>query len=740
MDGSDKVKYGILTLQCSSRGCCEPDLRVLPGANICFVGQGFSPASISKPKGLPYIFRHLAMSPLAEKDKKFACVVVAIPVDNIFDYLIPEPFLGKIKIGMRVLVPFGRRRAVGYVVGLSDKAKVVETREIQEILDEETSLNYNLLKLTRWMADYYFSSWGMVIKTSLPSSFNTVLKSKKSRASKYQVLREPEDQSDSKLLPSSLTRTQLNTLKRIKESIHEGGFRTFLLHIKPGSLRREIYLEAIEQRKERGAIVLVPEISLIQELLMSFRSKFGGAVSVLHSGLSESERLNEWRRIHRGEADIVIGARSAIFAPLRKVGLIIVDEEHDPSYKLEDGIRYHVRDVAIMRGKIENATVILGSETPSLESFYNAKRGRYQYLDLTENVPRPSISLVDISREKNLLSEKLRQEISERLKKKEKVLLLLNRKGYSPFLLCRECSFTPSCPNCSITLTYHKELRRDKELTGPVLHCHYCNYSTSPPSTCPDCGGISISFIGAGIERVEEEIRRLYPDINLSRIERDLIGRKRIAQKIPAQDPDIILGTQMVLKRESLSPVTLGGIIWADRELHNPDFRSAERTFQIVSQLARRVGTGDVIIQTSNPDNYVLRYAKDYDYMGFYRDEMKIRKELKFPPFSRLVRVTFKSEREERLLMLMHDLKGIINRVITSDFRLQTPDFKGLDILGPAQAYPYKLKGKFRWHMIIKGNNITVLHRFTSGLIEMVKERKYESIKSEVDVDPVKMI
>lgn len=672
---------------------------------------------------------------MSEKDKRFARVVIGIPVDNIFDYLIPEPLIGKIKIGMRVLVPLGKSRAVGYVVGLSDKTVVNETRDIHKILDEEPALNYDLLRLTKWIADYYLSSWGMAIKTALPSFLNLVKESKKRKALKYQGIRESEDQGSPHSLSFSPTGAESNALKKIEECLNKGGFRMFLLHIRPGIRKREIYMDAISRIKEKGVIVLVPEISLTHELITSLRSRFGSTVSVLHSGLSEGERLSEWRRLHKGDAWMVIGVRSAVFAPLRKVGLIIVDEEQDQSYKQEDGIKYNVRDVAIMRGKIEGATVILGSATPSIESFYNARKGRYQYIDLTEGHPGPLISLVDTSKERAVLSEKLRQEISERLRRKEKILLLLNRRGYSPFLLCRECGYTPRCPNCSITLTYHKVIRRGKELSGPVLHCHYCNYRTAPPLTCPDCGGINISFIGAGTERVEEEIRKLYPDVNLLRIERDLTGRRSTAQKISVQDAGIILGTQMILKEYNLSPVTLGGIIWADRDLHNPDFRSAEKTFQLIAQLAGRVGTGDVIIQTSNPDNYSLRCAKDLDYTEFYMEEMRLRKELKYPPFSRLIRIIFKCGREEVLLKMAPDLKRIINRLMGYG-----SGFKSLDILGPAPANPYKLKGNFRWHLIVKGNDIPSLHKFTSDLIKMVKERKYKGIKSDVDVDPVKMV
>jgi primosomal protein N' (replication factor Y) len=663
---------------------------------------------------------------------KYARVVVGIPIDNIFDYLIPHSLMESLKIGMRVLVPFGKRRLVGYVVGFTDKAEVKDIKEIREVLDDEPTLSDSLLKLTKWIASYYFSSWGMAIKTALLSSFNKGVKQSKGQRFKGEGIEKPEISHQSKARLNTLRHEQYDSyLRIIKESLEKGGHRTFLLHCISG--RIEVYIQAIAQSLllQVGAIVLVPEISLTSELIMRFRYKFGSTVAVLHSGLTETERLHEWRRIQKGEAAIVIGVRSAVFAPFKRLGLIIIDEEQDPSYKQDDGLRYNARDVAIMRGKVEGATVILGSATPSLESFYNAEKGKYHYLSLPEGIA-PSISLIDMSKEKKgIISERLRQGISERLERGEKVLLLLNRRGYSPFLLCRECGYTPRCPNCSITITYHKVMRKGRESVGPILNCHYCNYSTSPPSTCPDCGGINIGYIGAGTERVEEELKRLYPEASLARIDRDITGRGKIGlEGIINRDADIIFGTQLIAKGDSGSPVTLAGVLWADRGLHIPDFRSGERTFQLMAQLAGRVRTGELIIQTHNPDHYSLRHAKDYDYKRFYKDEMRLRREIKYPPFYRLVRILLKGN-EEGLLRIIPDLKGIIKGL--------GPD-RNIEILGPAPAPLYKLKGKFRWHLIIKGKSLSSLRDYTARLIQALKERRFPGIKIEVDMDPVRMV
>lgn len=679
---------------------------------------------------------------MTEKNK-YARIVVGIPIENIFDYLVPNPFIDKLKIGMRVIVPFGKRRIVGYVVDFTDKTEVTDIKEIREILDEEPILSDSLLKLTRWMANYYFSTWGMAIKTALPSALNnikpkTVKKKKQEIKDDLKGNRHPVTCP----IPITLNKAQGIALRKLKEGLDDCTFKTFLLHGITGSGKTEVYMQAIDHLKEKGVIVLLPEISLTPNIIMRFYSMFGNDVAVLHSGLSESERIYEWRRIHKGEARIAIGVRSAIFAPVRRLGLIIVDEEQDPSYKQEDGLRYNARDLAIMRGKFEGATVILSSATPSLESFYNAQKGKYHYLHLPERFdqrPLPSFSLVDISKEKKMIiSERLRQGISDRLKRGERVLLLLNRRGYSPFLLCRECGYAPKCPNCSIIMTYHKLIHKGKEVVGPILNCHYCNHRVSPPLKCPGCGGINIGYIGAGTERVEEEVKRLYPEVNLLRIDRDIINRKKRGYK-EEKAIDIILGTKMIAKGDDFPSVTLAGIIWADGGLHIPDFRSGERTFQLISQLAARVGgKGEVIIQTHNPDNYTLWYAKENDYLGFYRKELRLRKELKYPPFYRLVRVLLKGNKEEALLRIIPDIKGIIKRLGSE---IPEPDSRsGLEVLGPAPAPLYKLRGKFRWHLIIKGRSLPYLHDYTSRLIENIKEKRFPGVKIEIDMDPIKLV
>lgn len=673
---------------------------------------------------------------------KYARVVVGIPIDNIFDYLIPHSLLDRLKIGMRVVVPFGRRRVVGYVVGFTDKPEVTDIKELGDVLDEESLLLENFLKLTRWMGHYYFSSWGMAIKTALPSTLSHIDR-KTSRRKRFKVSDNIRDNGFeiTGQQAISFNKLQMNAIRAIKGALTDGGFKPFLLHGRNGKI--EVYMNVIARLGGRGAIILVPEIYLTSELITRFRSRFGSVVAVLHSGLSEKEKLFEWRRIQKGEAEIAIGVRSAVFAPFKRLGLIVVDEEHDPSYKQEDALRYNVRDVALMRGKIEGITVVLCSSTPSLESFYNVQIGKYDYIPLHENTERknsPSISLIDIGREKNrIISDKLGQGISERLKNGEKVLLLLNRRGYSPFLLCRDCGYTPRCPNCSITLNYHKAIYKEKDLKGTLLDCHYCNYKIEPRVTCPDCGGTNIGCIGIGTERVEEELKRLYPEAGLIRIDRDIISRGKsgykISEKIREKDIDIFLGTQIIARMDSFPHVTLAGVIWVDGGLNIPDFRSGERAFQLINQLSEKIENGkmpgEVMIQTHNPDNYILRYAREKDYNGFYRYELGLRKELRYPPFYRLVRIVFRNKNESEIIKIIPVLKGIIERIGRNS---------SFNILGPAQAPIYKMKGDFRWHIIIKGKNPALLHDYASRLLEVIKEKRVPGIKLEIDVDPVRMV
>lgn len=652
--------------------------------------------------------------------KRFAKVVFGLDIDIIFDYLIPDP-TPKIRAGMRVLVPFGRRNLVGYVVGLSDKADVSDLKEIIEVLDTEPILSDNLLKLTHWMADYYFSSWGMAIKIALPSGIQSLSIKPKAVRFKTKTLQDPyEGEVFERGMPLPLNTSQEKALREIKRALKKGGFSTFLLHGPTGSGKREIYMQAIAGLSGGGAIILVPEIRLTPRLVTRFRSRFGGKVAVLHSGLTERKRLDEWKRIQKGDAEIAIGVRSAIFAPFKKVGLIIVDEEHDPSYKQEEGLRYHGRDLAIMRGKIEEATVILSSATPSVESFYNAKRGKYRYLSLperTDRKPPPSIFIVDMRKEPrgSLLSERLKEGIRGRLSNNEKALIFLNRRGYSPFLLCRECGFIEGCPNCSITLTYHLDGRR--------LLCHYCGYETPAPTTCPGCGGIKIGLVGAGTERVEEELKRLYPDASVVRMDRDTIRRK--TKTVEICEAQILLGTQMVVKGDHTPSFTLASAIWADGGLRIPDFRASERTFQLMSELTQRAG--ELIIQTHNPEHYSLRYVKDHDYQGFYNEEIKYRKELCYPPFCRLVRIIISEKDKKRIDRTVEVIKEVIKGPCP------------VEVLGPVPPPLVRLKGRYRYHMILKGRDLRSLHDYTSGLIKVIKERGFKDIKIDVDMDPVRI-
>ncbi len=470
-----------------------------------------------------------------------------------------------------------------------------------------------------------------------------------------EVSRDLSVQSDLRAYPKpELTPDQKNVLTEILKGIGSSRFSPFLIHGVTGSGKTEIYLRAIEEVLAQGreAIVLVPEISLTPQLLSRFKNRFGENLALLHSGLGRGERYDQWRKIWKGEVGIALGARSAIFAPFKNLGIIIVDEEHDPSYKQEEKLKYHARDLAVVRAKHSEATLLLGSATPSLESFHNVEKGRFRLLTLPERIegkPLPRVELVDMKKEEGLLSERLRVALQKNIEEKRQSLLFLNRRGFANFILCPECGFTFKCPNCSVTLTYHL---RDRS-----LQCHYCDYRIKAPGGCPGCKGHRLQGIGIGTERLEEEVKKLFPNVEVGRMDRDTTSKRQshlqILKRLESGDLDILVGTQMIVKGHDFPNVTLVGVVSADTSLHFPDFRSGERTFQLLTQVAGRAGRGEalgeVIIQTFNPDHYSIVKAKDHDFMGFYQEEIQFRKALGYPPFSRLInfRLTGNSGRRD---------------------------------------------------------------------------------------------
>jgi primosomal protein N' (replication factor Y) len=528
-----------------------------------------------------------------------------------------------------------------------------------------------------------------------------------------------------------LTPQQKDVFEGIRALVIQGGFKPIFLYGVTGSGKSFIYIEIIKEVLKSGkkVLVLVPEIALTTYMEMLLLNYFKDKIGLLHSGLSPSERLNEWMRILREEVHIVIGTRSAIFAPIQNLGLIIVDEEHDPSYKEENlACKYHARDLALIRGKIENIPVILGSATPSIKSFYFAKKGKYHLFTLKK---RPFASLPEITFVENkppkLISEELKKEIEKTLKKGKSVFLYLNRRGYAPLVECVECSYIWGCPNCGIPLTYHKEEK--------VLLCHYCNFEISSLTVCPRCGGFKMKFRKAGTERVEEEIKKIFPKVEVIRLDKDAVNTERklaqILEKLYRPEPKIIVGTQMGVHGHNFPEVDLVSILRAEEGLFLPHYKSGERTFQLLIQAEGRAGRkkekGKVILQSSIKDHYAIKYALEQNYEGFFEEEIKLRKRFLFPPFVRLVLIRIEGIKEEKVKEKCVEAKRYLE-----DLFLKM-DIKNVEILGPAPCPFRKLKGFYRWHIILKTKNYKLLNK---ALFEFLTKFKVVGLKLSVDVDP----
>ena len=518
--------------------------------------------------------------------------------------------------------------------------------------------------------------------------------------------------------------------------------KPILLHGVTGSGKTEIYLQAIRVALERGrsAIVLVPEISLTPQTVERFKSRFAEmheAVAVLHSHLSQGERHDEWHKIHSGRARIVIGARSAVFAPLKDVGLIIVDEEHETTYKQEEAPRYHARDVAVVRAKIEKCAVVLGSATPSLESYHNATTGKYELLTLSQRVDdqrMPLMRIVDLRLERRkekiapILSEKLSQAIADRLEKREQTILFLNRRGFSTSLLCSNCGEARNCPNCSVALTFHRHMAR--------LSCHLCGHTAAVPKKCPECGKDSLIYAGFGTEKVESTVSHIFPKANVRRMDADSMTRKEAYREtlrnFRTGKIDILVGTQMIAKGLHFPNVTLVGIINADLALHLPDFRAGERTFQLLTQVAGRAGrgetAGEVFVQTYTPFSPSIQFARHHDFAGYFQQELEFRERCDFPPFKHAILITVRSAHEGRAKLSAETLVRRLKESLGSEF-----------ILGDTTPAPLeKLQGQFRFHILLRGEAIMRLSRLARETLD--KLPLPEDVIATVDVDPYQLL
>lgn len=701
-------------------------------------------------------------------------------VDKIFDYFVPSDLECFIKVGIRVLVPFGRQTLEGFVLEIKDSSNR-DLKEIYSILDQDIVLNDELLQLGKEIQSSTLSTLISAYQVMLPKALKA--KAGVLVAKKYQTFYELKDESyiatslaQKKILELFLDRksisrkellnissSALSTLveKNVLRSIKKEDYRMryevredqkkvltcsqqvvvdavlenkrgvpFLLFGVTGSGKTEVYMQIIEGvlKKKKTAIILVPEISLTPQMVEQFSNRFGNQIAALHSALSEGEKYDEWRRIARGEANIVIGARSAIFAPLKNIGVIIMDEEHSDSYKQGDkNPRYHARDIAIWRGKYHSCPVLLGSATPSLESMARAEKGVYELLMLKDRVngkSLPSVDIIDMNQEikngSSHITKRLLFEISSCIARGEQAILFLNRRGFSTFVTCKNCSETIKCPNCDITLTYHK--------SSKMLRCHYCGYATPLPKTCPNCSEEALSDLGVGTEKIEEELQHLLPNARVLRMDVDTTSRKGAHKKMidafRNHEYDILLGTQIVAKGLDFSDVTLVGVINADTSLNIPDFRSSENTYSLLSQVAGRSGrsekSGKVYIQTFNPSHYAISFVEHHDYLGFYKEEMNIRRKLGYPPFYFLCYLKISGRDANYLFQEALKIKRSLER-----------NLEHTTILGPTSLAVFKVNNIYRYGIILKYKKEDLLY----DILGKIQNHYKNNHKLKVDID-----
>jgi len=800
-----------------------------------------------------------------------ARVTLEIALRKEFDYAIPPEFAAQVDIGTRVKVPFGPRQVNGIITELVEQSTHTNLRTITKVISAPSLVTPKVLKLARWIGDYYCCAPEIALKSVLPeavrkedagwrerlfvrvnSHVGEMPKLTARQQDIFNIIEEWRELPFQRLLtlsgatpatvrkledkglitiaaqiderdpyahehilanePLKLNPEQAVALEKIKEAMAQraAGLQpaeatpagaatqtlahapassqpcqlqtgstlksTFLLHGVTGSGKTEVYLQAIAHALEQGdgAIVLVPEISLTPQTVERFKARFSSGplrtlVAVLHSHLSAGERHDEWHKIRQGRARIVIGARSAIFAPVDPLGLIIVDEEHEHSYKQEEAPRYHARDVAVVRGQMEGAVVVLGSATPSMESFHNTKRGKYELLELTVRVDdqkMPIVRVIDMRAEGRkqkgipVFSHQLKEAITQRLERHEQTILFLNRRGYSTSLLCPLCGYVAECPNCSVSLTFHRRAAK--------LLCHICSYAAKAPSVCPDpkCRNPAIRYSGLGTEKVEDTLTKLFPHARITRMDSDTLKRKddfrRILGDFRAGKIDVLVGTQMIAKGLHFPNVTLVGIIYADLSLHMPDFRAGERTFQLLTQVAGRAGRGDVegevFVQAFTPFHPAIQYARRHDFVGFYDQEIEFREQLKYPPLARIALLTLRGRNEEKVKLSAQHVRaelekflgksasGIPSDSMPSQGEFLPPEEKptrqdaggtlsDLVIAGPAPAPLARAETFYRYQLMLRTRAMTKLSRAIAGMQETLALP--DDIMMAVDIDPV---
>lgn len=665
--------------------------------------------------------------------------LVNVPLHQSFTYSCPPDLVSQVAVGKRVEVRFGNRRMTAFVVavhnGLPEKLDFPpeKIKPILKVLDTQPLFSQEHIKLSQWMSHYYFCSQGEALATMLPSG-------RREREGPSLSLSEGKLEFE----PRNLSTEQQDAVDKIiqqeeaSEAREKSQAKIHYLYGPTGTGKTEVFLAVAEKilAQGKGVIYLVPEISLTHQVVESVVRRFGDTVAILHSNLTPSQRLKEWTRILKQEATVVIGVRSAVFAPVPNLGLIIIDEEHDGSYKSGTTPRYHARQVAMYRCSQTGIPLVMGSATPSIEAWHLMSAGRFVRHHLTTRLAGgkvPEITCVDLNHNKDggCLSPLLCDEIRTALKEGRQTILFLNRRGFTHFFRCNNCNYELKCKNCSVALTYHRSQGR--------LRCHYCGWSTEPPKLCPECGSLDVGYTGFGTEFIEAETRAKFPNARISRIDTDSVSKKGELQE-RIQDfrqgkIDILLGTQMVAKGLNFPNLKLVGVVMADTGLHMPDFRAAERTFSLITQVAGRAGRffpdGRVIVQSFSPQREAIAYACKGDTEGFYQQEIQQREILGFPPFARLVRLVFRSASQEEARKATRDAARIF---------LQEIEKQGLlvDVMGPAECPLAMIAANYRWQILLRAKEVAPLHHLCHKLLYGYKTP--QKVYIEVDVDPINLL
>jgi primosomal protein N' (replication factor Y) len=664
----------------------------------------------------------------------FAHVALSLPLRRTFVYRIPEALTASVKPGVQVEVPFRGRARRGHVLEVTGSTEIAEVRDLAGVT-ASPPITPHLLTLARWIADYYLAPVGEVLAATLPGGLEGFARSRARQAAEEDpVMRMP--------MPARMTLTpaQRSAVDVLEKAVARGGFQTYLLHGVTASGKTEVYMRAARAAREAGgqALVLVPEVALGSQVVREFERRFGGRVGVLHSYLSLGARRRNWELARRGALDVVVGARSAVFAPLPGLRLIVVDEEQDGAYKQSEQLRYHGRDVAVRRAQLLGIPIVMGSATPSLETLANVARGKYTRLHLPDRVdrrPMPVVRVVDLRGEgitSALLSRPLREALALRLERGEQSVLFLNRRGHSHHTQCRKCGWVPGCPHCDISLTFH--------LSPNEWRCHYCDHREPARGICGQCGAQLLRLTGSGTQRVEKEVAAAFPNARVLRLDTDVARQRRKPSEILAAfargEADVLLGTQMVAKGLDFPRVTLVGVLDADVALHLPDFRAAERTFQLLVQVAGRAGRGtthgEVFVQTCTPDHPAIEAAVRHDDATFIERELRERREAGYPPYVRIATLLFSGKDEERI-------EALATRV--EEALAKEAEVAGVTLLGPAPQALARLRGVHRWHLLLKSGNAAKLHAITARGLELAEADEHAaSVRIVADVDPVDVL